>query len=349
MERPTVDIAGIKALSAEEIESTFCDLGQPVFRTKQLIQWLYGKGARSYSEMTNLPASLRETLNDRLPLYFPKIVKRQVSEDGTRKYLLSLHDGTTVETVGLPSKDRLTVCFSTQAGCGMRCAFCATGRAGLTRSLAPGEMIDQIRVVAEDFGDRPTNAVAMGQGEPFINYENVLAALRFMNSPDGLCIGARRLTVSTCGILPQIRRFAAEPEQFTLAVSLHSAVQATRNELMPGVRQYGLDRLQDSLRSYVESSGRRITLEYALIDGVNDTDEQLDALVGFCRKLLCHVNLIPMNDVAGSSFKPSSPKRVREFADSLSKTGIETTIRMARGGDIDGACGQLRQNTRRER
>jgi 23S rRNA (adenine2503-C2)-methyltransferase len=344
--RPTLLTAGIKAFSREELQNLVREMGLPSFRAQQIEQWLYGKGARSYEEMTNLPKKLREELEGSCPLYYPSVLSRQVSMDGTRKYLLRFHDGTTVETVGLPSKTRLTVCFSTQAGCPMRCAFCATGKSGFTRNLAPGEMVDQIRVVAEDFGKRPTNAVAMGQGEPFLNYDNVISALRFVNAKDGFNVGARHITVSTCGVLPQIRRFAAEPEQFTLAVSLHSAVQETRDELMPGVRQYRLDRLHDSLASYIESTGRRVTLEYSMIDGVNDTDDQLNALVSFCRKLLCHVNLIPVNAVSGSKYMPSNPERVAWFCEQLQRIGIECTVRISRGSDIAGACGQLRQKNR---
>lgn len=343
MDRPTVELVGIKALDREGLQTAVRELGQPAFRARQLEQWIYGKGARSYDEMTNLPASLRTHLSETAPLHYPEILKREVSSDGTRKYLLSLADGTTVETVGIPSNHRLTVCFSTQAGCAMGCAFCATGRGGLTRSLAPGEMVDQVHLVAEDFGERATNAVSMGQGEPFANYDNTLAALRFMNSEDGLNIGARHLTVSTCGILPMLHRFAAEPEQFTLAVSLHSAVQETRNRLMPGVRNYPLDRLHDSLVSYGQTTGRRPSLEYSLVSGENDTREELEALLGFCSHMLCHVNLILMNEVAGTGLKASDPEKAEEFARALGRVGIEVSLRRSRGADISGACGQLRQ------
>lgn len=343
MERPDRESIGIKALSREEIADAMKALGQPAFRVGQLVQWLYAKGARSYDEMTNLPASLREMLSQQLPLSYPETIAREVSTDGARKYLLRFDDGTTAEAVGIPSNQRLTVCFSTQAGCAMGCAFCATGRGGLTRSLAPGEMVDQVRMVAEDFGERATNVVSMGQGEPFANYDATIAALRLMNSPDGLGIGARHLTVSTCGILPMLRRFASEPEQFTLAISLHSAVQTTRDRLMPGMRRYTLDRLRASLVSYGESTGRRPSLEYSLIAGQNDTPEELEALIRFCSGMLCHVNLIPMNSVAGTGLKPSEAEKAEEFARALGRSGIEVSIRRSRGADISGACGQLRQ------
>jgi len=334
---------GIKGLGPQGLSNLVSEMGQPTFRTGQLVQWLYQKGVRSFSEMTNLPAGLRVDLADRLALPYPGIVERQTSSDGTRKYLLRLADGVTVETVGLPAEDRLTVCFSTQAGCAMGCTFCATGSSGFTRNLAPGEMVDQLSVVGDDFGQRVSNAVAMGQGEPFANYDSVLDALRLMNSRDGLCIGARHLTVSTCGLVPGIRRFSTEPEQFTLAVSLHSAVQATRDALMPGVRSVRLPDLRRELSAYAEATGRRPSLEYALLSGVNDTDEQLEALISFCRGMLVHVNLIPANPVAGTGFARSACSRAERFESELIRAGVEVSTRAERGADIDAACGQLRQ------
>ena len=338
-----IDVAGIKALDRAGLEALVADLGQPRFRAKQLERWLYGRGAKSFAEMTDLPAGLRDTLADRLALPTPIIRQRQQSTDGTRKYLLELADGATIETVGLPAGDRLTVCFSSQAGCAMGCAFCATGIAGLTRNLGPGEMIDQIRLVAADFGRRVTNAVAMGQGEPFANYDATLGALRFMNAAEDVGIGARHLTVSTCGIVPGIKRFAEEPEQFTLAVSLHSAVQSTRDKIMPGMRGWPLSELRDALITYAEKSGRRPSLEYALIAGVNDTAGELSALVRFCRKLLVHVNLIPVNPVRETGFLRSPDDRIAVFQRELHMSGVEVSVRAERGADIDAACGQLRQ------
>lgn len=337
------DSAGIKSLDRPGLERLVAELGQPRFRAKQLERWLYGRGARSFAEMTDLPAGLRETLAGRLALPTPTVLERQASADGTVKYLLELTDGATVETVGLPAGDRLTVCFSTQAGCAMACSFCATGIDGLTRNLGPGEMVDQVRIVGDDFGRRVTNAVAMGQGEPFANYEATLGALRFLNAAEDLGIGARHITVSTCGLIPGIRRFAEEPEQFTLAVSLHSAVQATRDRLMPGVRGMRLPELRQALVDYAEKTGRRPSLEYALIAGVNDTAAELSALIRFARNLLVHVNLIPVNPVAGSGSARSSEERVATFQRELHMSGIEASVRTERGADIDAACGQLRQ------
>lgn len=340
---------GIKALGPDGLGRLVSLGGQPAFRTKQLTRWLYHRGAASYDEMTDLPSAWRESLKESAPLTVPELVVRQVSSDGTRKYLWRLADGVTVESVGLPTADRLTVCFSTQAGCAMGCAFCATGAGGLTRDLAPGEMVDQVRLVGADFGERVTNAVAMGQGEPFANYDATLDALRLMNSPDGLGIGARHLTVSTCGLTSGIARFAQEPEQFTLAISLHSAVQKTRDTIMPGVRGIRLEALREAVTDYASTTGRRPSFEFALIEGVNDTDAELDALVEYTRGLLCHVNLIPVNPVPGSPLRRASVARAEEFVRALGASGTEASIRAERGTDIDAACGQLRQRAEEER
>jgi 23S rRNA (adenine2503-C2)-methyltransferase len=340
------DIHGFKALDASGLGRLVAVLGEPAFRTGQILRWVYQRGARSYDDMTDVPRALRERLALEAPLTSLELVTRQVSAtDGTRKYLWRLHDGITVESVGLPDGDRLTVCFSTQAGCAMGCAFCATGSGGLARNLTPGEMVDQVLLVSADFDTRVTNAVAMGQGEPFANYDATLGALRLMNSPDGLCIGARHLTVSTCGLLSGIKRLASEPEQFTLAISLHSAVQETRDRLMPGVAGVSLEALRQTVVSYSRRTKRRPTFEYALIEGVNDSEEELDALVEFCRGMLCHVNLIPANPVSGSGFGRVRPARLSVFKRALLAAGVETSIRVERGTDIDAACGQLSQKS----
>lgn len=333
----------VKSLSLPQLSEALVALGQPAYRAKQLSRWLYHRFARSYDDMTDLPQALRTQLAERLPLDAGRVVTRQVSADGTRKYLIEYADGVSVEAVGLPSGDRLTVCFSTQAGCAMGCSFCATGASGLARDLSCGEMVDQVNLIAEDFGARVTNVVAMGQGEPFAVYDAILAALRIMNSPDGLGIGARHITVSTCGLIPGIRRFAEEPEQFTLAVSLHSAVQETRDRLMPGVRGMRLDRLREALVDYAGRTGRRPSLEYALIAGVNDTDDELTALVRFAQGMLVHVNLIPVNPVIGAGFAASASERASAFVAALAAVGVEASVRAERGADIDAACGQLKQ------
>ena len=334
----------IEAMTREGLAEALATLGQPRYRTGQILRWLYARGVAGFEQMTDLPAELRSALRQRWDVRGATIESRQTSRDGTTKYLMRFGDGTAVETVGLPEQDRLTVCFSTQAGCAMGCAFCATGQSGFVRDLLPGEVVEQVMAVGTDLGRRVTNAVAMGQGEPFANYDAVMGALRLLNSPDGLGIGARHLTVSTCGLLPQLHRFAGEPEQFTLAVSLHSAVQATRDRLMPGVRGTSIAALREALVGYASVTGRRPTVEYALAAGVNDTDAELGALVEFCRAMLVHVNLIPINPAGSRGFARSTSERARRFRDRLMASGTEASIRVERGADIDAACGQLRQH-----
>ena len=336
----------LRTLTHGQLTQTLKELGQPAFRAKQIEEWIWEKGATSFDDMTNLPKALRSDLSGKFTLGGVTQAAKQVSEDGSRKYLLRYPDGTTVECVGMPSGNKLAVCVSSQAGCAMGCAFCATGAAGLSRSLTAGEIYDQVMHVRDDFDTRVTSVVLMGQGEPFMNYDATLAAMRKLNSPDGLGIGARHITVSTCGIIPAIKRFANEPEQFTLAVSLHSAVQRTRNALMPGVRKYSLMHLYEVMGEYVDKTGRRPTYEYALIRGVNDTEDELGALCDFCRDNLAHVNIIKLNEVKGSRFQPSSDARAGEFVRRLANVGVEATIRQSRGQDIDAACGQLKQRMR---
>ena len=333
----------LRSLSHEELLTLVTELGWPSFRAKQVEDWLWKHHVSSFDEMTNVPAALRKQLAERGTLGDVSEVTRQVSNDGSRKYLIEYADGTRAECVGMPTRNRLAVCVSTQAGCRMGCVFCATGMGGFSRSLTATEMFDQVTHVADDFQTRVSSVVMMGQGEPFNNYDNLLAALRMLNSPNGAGIGARHLTVSTCGIVPMIRRFAKEPEQFTLAVSLHSAVQATRNLLMPGVRKYSLGRLHEVMEEYVEKTGRRPTYEYALIGGVNDNANELDALCDFTRGTLAHVNLIQLNDLEGSKLKPSTTEKAELFVRALASVGVEATIRNSRGADIDAACGQLSQ------
>ena len=337
----------LRDLSPADIDQLVYDLQLPKFRGKQITEWAWKRAATSYDDMTNLPKTLRAQLAERYSVDAPRELRRQTSRlDGTRKYLLGFADGKQVECVGMPGgRGRLAACVSTHAGCATGCAFCATGKSGLVGSLTSGQIYDQVMHIAEDFGQRVTSVVFMGQGEPFANYDATLRALRWLNSEQGAGIGARHLTVSTCGLLPGIHAFAAEPEQFTLAVSLHSAVQATRDMLMPGVRRYSLVHLRAALREYVEATGRRPTYEYALIGGINDTREHMEALVQFCQGDLCHVNLIQLNEVSGSNFKPSTAEKADEFVRRLAAVGVEATVRDSRGPDIDAACGQLRQRS----
>ena len=333
----------IRTLTLNDLKELVSEMGQPAFRAKQLYEWIHEKNVCSFDEMTNLPAALRAQLNEAFAFNVPTELIKQVSKDGSRKYLLQFSDGTSVETVGMPNRNKLAVCISTQAGCAMGCAFCATGLAGLTRSLTAQEMVDQVLHVARDFGERVTSVVFMGQGEPFMNFDETVSALRMLNDPDGLNIGARHLTVSTCGVIPGIKRFAELPEQFTLAISLHSAIQSTRNQLMPGVKKYTLLRLHEAIQAYVEKTGRRPTYEYAMIEGLNDTNPEMQALVDFCAGTMCHVNLIQLNDITDSPFRPSPIEKVETLQRRLTMHGVETTIRNSRGGDIDAACGQLKQ------
>ena len=332
----------IKAYSLTGLKQLVSDAGLPSFRASQLAQWLYLKNATSYEEMTNLPSAVRSQFTDAYPLFVPQVEDRQISSDGTVKYLLRFHDGALVETVAMPSLDgRLTVCCSSQSGCAMHCSFCATGRLGLTRSLLPGEIVDQVLIAQDDMNQRVSNIVIMGQGEPFANYVNTLNALRILNDKKLLNIGARHITVSTCGLIPGIERFSEEPEQFTLAISLHSANQQTRDSLMPSCKSYPLDDLKNALSTYIEKTGRRISFEYALMKGINDSDGDLRELIEYCKGLLCHVNIIPLNPIHDSPYKPVSKSVMAHWSEALESVGISTTIRNSRGSDIAGACGQL--------
>jgi 23S rRNA (adenine2503-C2)-methyltransferase len=344
----------IKSLSFEKIYQLCEQLGQPRYRADQLLQWLFVKQANSYDQMSNLPKDLRNELESNYPLIAARLIDKQVSRDGTRKYCFELADGARIESVGIPSfqespsgKPRsLTVCFSTQAGCAMQCAFCATGEEGFSRNLSAGEMIDQIAFIQDDFATRVSHLVSMGQGEPFLNYDQTLQALDFVNNKKGFGIGARHITISTCGIIEGIERLGHDSHQYTLAVSLHSAQQTVRDMLMPRCSAQTLLQLKEALQSYQNASGRRVSFEYLMIAGINDTDAALDALIDFCKGILCHVNLIPLNDVEHSPWKPSDKHTIDHWQRSLQKAGIETTLRNSRGSDIDGACGQLKNKLR---
>lgn len=339
----------IKSLTRNELENHVVSLGYPRFRANQIDEWLYKRGISIISKIDNIPKDLLVQLENDFFIGGLELIEKQEATDGTCKYLFKLHDGLLVEAVGIPSfeKNKLTVCFSSQVGCPMGCAFCATGKLGFTRNLTCGEMYDQVKFVGEDFDMRVTNAVCMGQGEPFLNYDAVLEALRRINSKKGLGVGARHITVSSCGILKGIERFMMEPEQFTLAVSLHSAIQKTRDEIMPGVQSTLLEGLRESIKTYGDITKRRPSLEYAPIEGINDDDEHIKALVSFCKGMLCHVNLIPLNPIDSGTLKeqccnPSS--RMEAFTKALNSNCIENSVRKSRGKEINGACGQLRQH-----
>ena len=295
-------------------------------------------------EMTDLPAALRARLAEELPVG-PQVAKEQTADDGqTTKWALALDDGSVVETVLMRYPRRVTVCVSTQAGCAMGCTFCATGQAGFSRHLTTGEIIEQVVLAARAAAPRRlSNVVFMGMGEPLANWSNLQPALQRLNGPLGL--GARRLTVSTVGHIPGIRYLTAEPLAVNLAVSLHSADDRRRNELVPLNKRYPLGMLADVLTEYVETTGRRLSFEWSLIDGVNDTDRDLDELAAYARPLAAHVNLIPLNPTPGYLVRGTGPRRVAEFAEGLTARGITATVRSTRGQDIDAACGQLAGRT----
>lgn len=332
----------LKSLDPPALQAYVASIGEPAYRARQVLSWLYARDEPDPAAWTDLPAALRELLAAEATVTVLEEVSRQRSaRDGTTKFLWRLPDGLTVEGVGLPEGPRISACVSVQVGCAMGCAFCATGRGGFVRDLTTGEIVDQVLRVRAALG-RVSNVVVMGQGEPFRNYESVLPAMRLMNAPNGIGIGARRITVSTCGVVPGIERLASEPEQFGLAVSLHSARQEVRDELMPAAGRWPLPQLKKACAAYSRRTGRRVTFEYALMGGVNDSPEDLDALVAFLRKLPALVNLIPVNPVEGSSFSKPGREVAQHFRRALMDAGIEASIRVERGADIDAACGQLK-------
>lgn len=339
----------IRSFSLDELTALMSDWGQPGFRAKQLHEWLHKHNATSYDQLTNLPKSLREQLASSFPLYEPKVVDKRESKDGTRKYLIELCDGLCVETVGMmeaqeeEGEPRVTVCCSTQVGCPMDCSFCATGKEGFARNLTADEIVDQLIVVEKDLGTRINNVVLMGQGEPFMNYDSMIDALHRINTDEGLNIGARKITISTSGLIDGIYSLIEEPEQFRLAVSLHSAIQTTRNRLMPRLANQPLEALHDALLEYSAKKNRRITLEYMLIEDVNDSEKELDMLIAFCDGIKCHVNLIPFNKIDKAEFQSSSAETQAHWMKTLSSHGIPASLRYSKGSDIAGACGQLKE------
>ena len=332
----------IKGLSLAELQQCLRKYDLPVYRASQIYAWIYQKRVCRWEEMTNIPKELQKILCEAgLSIGCLEVIYQDEAADGTIKYLFQLQDGQRIESVYLPETDRRTICFSTQVGCGMGCLFCATGRNGLGRNLTPGEIIDQILRINTLVGVRTENLVAMGQGEPLANYESLLKALFIINDAKGLGIGARHITISTCGIVPGILKLAEEALQVNLAISLHAADNKLRDHLMPINKTFPLPKLLEACRFYLARTGRRITFEYTLIDGINDRPEDLKNLQQLLRGILCHVNLIPLNIISESDFKRSRPQRIREFAAALNQVGIETTVRKERGSELVAACGQL--------
>ena len=324
--------------------------GEPAYRAKQIWTALYCDLVETPNEMTTLPLTLRGSLAESFAPWQEAIVDEQRSADRrTLKALLRLQDGQTIESVLMRYADRQTVCVSTQVGCAMGCAFCATGRSGFVRDLASGEIIAQVlwaARAAKRRGARLTNVVYMGMGEPFANYEATIASLRRLNDPRGFGLGARSFTVSTVGLVPGIDRFADEPLQANLAVSLHSADDETRRRLIPSGETYPVSEILDACRRYIAKTNRRVTFEVALIDGVNDSLQDAETLARRLRGLLCHVNVIPLNPSPGIGWRPSLPQAVEPFAEHLNKAGIPTTVRRSMGAEIRAGCGQLRGRTR---
>ena len=332
----------IKSMTLEELTQAMKELGQPAFRGRQVFSWLHGRGAGSFGEMTDLSKALRERLEERCYINTLRVARRQVSRlDGTVKYLWELMDGNCIESVLMQYHHGNTVCISSQVGCRMGCAFCASTVGGKVRDLRPSELIDQVLFTQRDSGRPISNIVLMGIGEPMDNLDNVLRFLELVNCRDGLDIGMRHISLSTCGVIPGIRRLAELKLQLTLSVSLHAPDNETRSRIMPVNRAYDVEQLFAACHEYFRQTGRRISFEYAMIDGVNDHDWQADLIAEKLRGMPGHVNMIPLNDVRESPLKPS--RRIRQFQQRLESHGVTATVRRSLGGDIDASCGQLRR------
>ena len=338
----------LKSMTIAEIGAVLKELGQPAFRAKQVYSWLH-KGVRSYEEMSNLPKALRDTLAERYPLYIPQVVRRQESrKDGTIKFLWQLHDGNCVETVLMRYHYGNTVCISTEVGCRMGCAFCASTIGGLVRRLEPYEILDQVLFTQLESGQPVSHIVLMGIGEPLDNFDNVMRFLELVNSPEGMNISMRHISLSTCGLVPMIDRLAEKKLQISLAISLHGPNDEIRSRIMPVNRAYPMDELLAACRRYYEATSRRIHFEYAMIDGLNDRECDAKELLRRLKGIQAHVNMIPLNHVEESPLKPSSRQAVQRFQKILEDGGIPATVRRTLGGDIDASCGQLRRKYTKE-
>ena len=330
-------------MTGEELRQWVTDNGFPAFRAVQIGDWL-GKGVTNFDEMRNLPADLKKKLQTSCYISVATIAKKQVSRyDKTVKYLFSFHDGECVEAVLMSYHHGYSICISTQVGCKMGCTFCATGKSGFSRSLTASEMLAQIEAAQRDEGVRISNVVLMGMGEPLDNFDNVVRFLHLAGSQKGLHIGMRHITLSTCGIVPKIYELAQCGLPVNLAVSLHAPNDAIRSQTMPVARVYPMEQLLQACRDYFETTGRRVTFEYALISGVNDTDACARELGHRLRGMNCHVNLIPVNSVAGTGYQKSNVQRQQSFANILAVNGVTATVRRTLGSDIDASCGQLRR------
>lgn len=335
----------IKSLSLAQLKNIVTEMGEKAFRAKQIYEWLHQKQAESFDEMSNLSAVLREKLKERCVLTTLKMLEVQTSKiDGTQKYLFALPDGNVVESVLMKYKHGNSVCISSQVGCKMGCRFCASTIGGWTRNLLPSEMLEQIYRIQKLSGERVSNVVVMGTGEPLDNYDNLLQFIRLLTDENGLHISQRNVTVSTCGIVPKMYELAEENLQITLAISLHASNQAKRAELMPIANKYSINEVLEACRNYFEKTGRRLTFEYSLVGGKNDTKEDAEELAHLIKGLNCHVNLIPVNPIKERDYVQSDKKVIENFKNKLEKYQINVTIRREMGRDIDGACGQLRKS-----
>lgn len=341
-----IEKADIKSMTYEELEHfTVSELSEKKFRAAQIFDWLHVKLAADFDEMSNLSKSLREKLKQRAYLTSLKKVQCLVSEiDGTRKYLFELADGNIIESVLMRYKFGNSVCISSQAGCRMGCRFCASTLDGLARNLTASEMLDEVYSIQRDIGERISNVVIMGSGEPLDNYENVVRFLKLVSDEKGLHISQRNLTMSTCGLVPEIKALAGEDLQITLAISLHAVNDERRKSLMPIANKYSISELLDACAYYYNQTNRRLTFEYSLVGGVNDSEEEAKALAKLLKGLNCHINLIPVNPVKERGFKQSDPVKIQNFKNKLEKYGGHVTIRREMGRDIQAACGQLRKS-----
>lgn len=334
----------LKDFTLSELEKIISDMGEQRFRAKQIFKWLYD-GAESYEEMTNIPKRLIEKLDEKYSVNNLKIEQKFVSRiDETRRYLLQLDDGNFVESVLMKYHHGYTICVSSQVGCAMGCAFCASTVGGRVRSLTAGEIIGQVMTVQKDLGQRISNIVMMGMGEPLDNFDNVIRFLENVNNPLGLNIGHRHITLSTCGLVDKIYELADRKMQITLSISLHAPNDEKRSAIMPVNKKYNIETLLKACRYYIEQTGRRISFEYTLIRGINDNEAEARELLKLIKGMLCHVNLIPVNEVKESGFSASDRNAVEKFRAVLEKGGISATIRREMGADISAACGQLRAN-----
>ncbi|MDY3910087.1 MAG: 23S rRNA (adenine(2503)-C(2))-methyltransferase RlmN [Eubacterium sp.] len=334
----------LRSLNEEELKSLAVELGQKPFRGKQLFEWIHRKQIRSIDEMTNLPASFRDLLKEKYLVSGVDELEKQVSKKGdTAKYLFALPDGNVIESVWMKYRHGNSVCISSQVGCRMGCTFCASTLTGLTRNLTTGEMLSQIYEIQRSTGERVSNVIVMGMGEPLDNYDNLVKFIRLLSDEKGLCISQRSITVSTCGLVDKIRKLMEEKLQITLAISLHAPNDEIRKKTMPVANRYSIGEIFDVCREYFEKTGRRITFEYSMIRGVNDREEHALELVKRCRGLNCHINLIPLNEVKERNCLRSEESDIGHFKIILERNRINVTIRREMGGDIDAACGQLRK------